>query len=82
MNIEQLVSGLTKLGYEVKKISGKTVDILVDSDRVGALVNIANTFGGKHNPRGGSSSVGRAELPNGFMSTQNLVVVVLVLGLP
>ena len=66
MNIEQLVSGLTKLGYEVKKISGKTVDVTVETDRVGALVNIAKSFGGKHNPRGGSSSVGRAELPNGF----------------
>lgn len=66
MKIEQLVSGLTKLGYEIKKISGNSVDILVDADRVGALVKVANAFGGKHNPRGGSSSVGRAELPGGF----------------
>jgi len=68
-NIKDLASlelALISFGYEIKKSSGKEVNILVNDDRVGALVRIAEALGGKYNPKGGSSSIGRTELPNSF----------------
>ena len=65
-DIASLELALVALGYEIKKASGKEVNVLVDSDRVGALKRIAEELGGKYNPKGGSSSIGRTELPNSF----------------
>lgn len=66
MKVDELQLALVDLGYTIKKTSGKNIDIVVDGDRVGALTDIANKFKGKYNPKGGSSSIGRAELPGGL----------------
>jgi hypothetical protein len=67
MTIDEIKIKLTSMGFQIKSASGKTIDIIVDDDRVGALVAISKAFGGKYNPTGGQSSVGRAELPMGVM---------------
>ena len=66
MKVQDLQLALNSAGYQVKKITGKNIDIIVESDRVTALTNIAKQFKGKYNPKGGSSSIGRAELPDGL----------------
>jgi len=66
MKIDDLKFKLENGGYPIKKVSGKTIDVISDSDRVGALNDIAKKFKGKYNPKGGSSSIGRVELPGGF----------------
>lgn len=53
-------------GYTVKSISGKNIDVSVAGNRVDVLKAIAAEFGGKYNPKGGSSSIGRTELPGNF----------------
>lgn len=66
MIITQLTDSLQKLGYAIKGVSGKNVNVIVEGDRVSALKDIASRLNGKYNEKGGSSSIGRAELPGGF----------------
>ncbi len=66
MKVDELELALRDMGYEIKKVAGKNIDIVVDGDRVGALNDIAKKFKGKYNPKGGSSSIGRSELPGGL----------------
>lgn len=66
MNINDLQIILKDMGYDIKKVVGKNVNVLVDGDRVSALVMFADKLGGIYNPKGGSSSIGRTELPGGF----------------
>jgi hypothetical protein len=65
MNINILESALIGMGYSIKKKTTKTIDIVVDGDRIAALNKIATEFGGRYNPKGGSSSIGRTEFPDG-----------------
>lgn len=56
---------IKKNKLSVKKLSGNTIDVGVDGDRIQFLLKIAKDLGGKYNPTGGSSSIGRAELDTG-----------------
>jgi hypothetical protein len=64
MDVGAVELELKKLGYEIKKIQGNNIDFIA-ADRVGALQDLATKFRGKYNPAGGSSSIGRTELPGG-----------------
>lgn len=66
MDINSLESTLISKGYTIKKKNGKNIDIIVDGDRVGVLNKLASEFGGKYNPKGGTSSIGRAEFAGGI----------------
>jgi hypothetical protein len=65
MDINLLETSLIGMGYTIKNKSGKSINIIVDGDRVGALNDIAAKLGGKYNPKGGSSSIGRTEFAGG-----------------
>ena len=56
---------IKKNKMSVKKTAGNTIDVGVDGDRIEFLKKIANDLGGKYNPTGGSSSIGRTELDTG-----------------
>jgi hypothetical protein len=64
--IIELKTMLVGLGYTIKAISGKNVDIIAEGDRPGVLRSIADSLGGKYNPKGGTYSVGRTEFTSGF----------------
>ena len=64
MDVGTVELELKKLGYEIKKIQGNNIDFIA-ADRVGALQDLATKFRGRYNPTGGSSSIGRTELPSG-----------------
>ena len=56
---------IKKNKMSVKKMAGNTIDVGVDGDRIEFLKKIAKDLGGKYNPTGGSSSIGRTELDTG-----------------
>lgn len=64
--VQQVLDYLKANNLSVKKMQGSQINVAVSGDRIDFLKKIANDLGGKYNPTGGSSSVGRTELPSGL----------------
>ena len=64
-----LIEKIESLGYEIKEEKGSFIIVIVDGDRISALNEIADKTGGKYNPKGSGSSIGRVEC-----SGKNIVV--------
>lgn len=64
---QEVQAELQGLGYSIKRVDGKQIDIIADGDRVGVLTDIAKRFKGRYNPKGSGSSIGRAEIPGGVV---------------
>lgn len=73
MKIDDLKLSISNMGYEIKKVSGKNIDVIVpgsSQDRISFLKDIAQKLNGRYNPRGGSSSVGRAEISGFYINSK------------
>lgn len=64
--VQQVLDYLKTNNLSVKKMQGSQINVAVAGDRIEFLKKIASDLGGKYNPTGGSSSVGRTELPSGL----------------
>lgn len=63
-SVGAVVKRLNSLGFETQKKSGNNISIITDGDRVSIMKQVASSIGGKYNPKGAGSSIGRVELGN------------------
>jgi len=66
MKTDEIVATLQDMGYTIKKVSGNSISIVADGDRVEALKTIAKKLKGNYDPKGSGSSIGRTELKSGI----------------
>jgi hypothetical protein len=65
-SIEQLQQSLKDIGFDKQKVKKPKTVIVLTPDRVGALETTAKKLGGRYNPNGSGSSIGRTELQGGW----------------